>query len=559
MKKILLMVALPLVALGGWLFTKDSHQEFTGIIPQNSVFEVNYKEKSNNSFLDNVRIEGYVNYFAKLHLIVDVKSKEEIKYSALLDINSMDVKPEISEDVKRIHFSFVQYTNGLVKSITLLDDASDAEHALILNFMANFSHQIYSRDGNAVVQKMFDGELIASYTQLPSWLGKEEVSFIYKSNKKWRVSGGGSIKLENGFYSNIDARYTKSTDLHDNSDQVREINFSLTRLDQLPDISIQGKVAATVVAGTLEGLQLKKRQKLIEMENLILNKKPTSIKQDFLLKKSDGQPWYEYMAYYYVNKDKRFELIEHFNEYPDKRGDIILALASIGDNEAQSMMMTVIEGQDAAGKNDFLRYGVFVEEPSRAMLDGYVAYGDGVDDYSYTSQKILASMYHKYSDDEQYEHEVATLISGLSKATVKEQRHRYSVLGNLGSEQVVSEMKDDLDSTDEDVERLSIDALRFNEDISSNTILLQKASSESSAVRLSALEALRGDYFDSAYSFYKGRMSIEGSKNNRVQLLKNIYALRKTDANYKLLIYQESIDCAYVEICSVAKKMMTEL
>ena len=538
---------------------KENHQEITGITPQDSVFEVSYREKTSNSFLDNVRIEGYVNYFAKLHLIVEAKNEEEIKYSALLDINSMDVNPKTPEDVKRVHFTFVQHVNGLVKSIALKDDASDVEHALILNLMSNFSHQVYGGDGKVVVQKVFDGELISSYTQLPSWLGKEEVSFVYKSNRKWRLSGGGSITLERGFYSKLEARYTKSTDLHDNSDQVRELNFSLTRIDQLPDSSIRGVIAATTVPGTLEGLLLKKRQKLIEMENLILNKDPASIRQAFFSKESDGQPWYEYMAYYYVNKDKRSELIAHFNNNPDKRGDIMLALASIGDNDAQDLMMAILEDQDAAGKNDFLRYGVFVEEPSRAMLDSYISYTDSVDDYGYTSQKILASMYHKYSDEEQYEQEVATLISGLSAVSVKEQRHRYSVLGNLGSAQVVDEMKDDLNSTDEDIERLSIDALRFNDDISSNTILLEKAASENSAVRLSALEALRGDFFDSAYPFYEGRMSVEGNKNNRIQLLKNIYALRKTDGNYELLIKQESIDCAYKEICSVAQKMMTEL
>lgn len=559
MKKILLIIALPMVALGGWLLFKEEHQQIKFITPQDSVFEVSYKEKTNNSFLDNVRIEGYINYLAKLHLIVDSKNETEIKYFALLDINSIDVEPEISESVKRVYFSFVQNTNGLVESITLKDRASDAEHALILNLMANISHQIYGHNSTAVIQKVFDGELITEYTQLSDFLGKEQMSFVYKSNKKWQMSGSGSIILQNGFYSNIETNYTKRTGLHNNSDQLRELRFVFTRIDQLPDISVEERISAEAITDTLEGLKLKKRQKLIEMENLIFNKDPVSIKKGFFSKESDGQPWYEYMAYYYVNKDKRFELIEHFTDYPDKRGDIMLVLASIGDDDAQAMMMTIFDDQGSVEKNDYLRYGVFVEEPNRALLNQYISYANSSDEYGYTSQKILASMYHKYSGKEEYEREVSALISRLSTKSLKEQRHRYSVLGNLGSMQVVEELKDDLNSTDEDIERLSIDALRFNNDMLSNTILLAKAVSQNSAVRLSALEALRGDYFDKAYSFYRERMLVEGNKNNRIQLLKNIYALRKTDEKYELLIHQESINCAYKEICSVARKMMSEL
>ena len=558
MKKLVLLLALPVVVLGVGLKLIQPKDESLGLMPQDSIFEINYRDSSKNTLSDQVRTEGYFNYFANLSLYVKENRAEQIKYSASLNITSFDAHPQLAEDIKQINFLFTQGKDGLIETVNIEKGASNAKYTLVLNLLSNISHRLYKTDDFEVTQSLFEGESIAKYTELTNIIFGKRISFKYLNDKKWQVHGGGVIELDDDFYSKIETKFWKEASLHDSSDQRREVNFTMSRVDG-DSFAPSPKVNTTYEKGdSLAGKLLKKRFKLAEMENLIWNRDVNLIKSEFMAENSDGQPWYEYMAYYYVNKDKRGELEVTFVENPEKRGDIMLALASIGDGDSQSRMINLLNDQDDTGKNNFLRYGVFVEEPTREALDAYIGYSNSSQEYSYTAQKILASMYNKYQGNEDYKQEVAVLINTLSNDNVKEQRHRYSVLGNLGSDQVVVELSSELKSKDEDVERLAIDSLRFNQGDKANEILQLKAKSANTAVRLSALEALRGDYFESAYEFYEGRMLTEGSKSNRIQLLKNIYAIRNTNDRYRELIYQESLDCAYSEICSVANKMITE-
>lgn len=558
MKKILLLLALPVAVLGIGLQLIQPKNDSFELVPQDAVFEISYRDSSKNMLSDQVRMEGYFNYFANLSLHVEQNLKDKIEYSSVLHVTSLDAHPKLVDGIDEVNFLFSQNKNGLIETVNIEQGATDAQYTLVLNLLSNISHKLYGVDDQVVSQDLFEGESIAKYTELSNIIYGKRISFKYLNDKKWKVRGGGIIDLDEDFYIKIETKFWKEASLHDDSDQRREVSFIMNRVEAanlMPTIK-----AATEFEGTdsLSGKLLKKRFKLAEMENLVWNRDFTDIHAAFMAANSDGQPWYEYMAYYYVNKDKRGELELAFDENPEKRGDIMLALASIGDADAQQRMIKLLDGQNESDKDNFLRYGIFVEEPSREIIDAYQGYSNSQLESSYTAQKILASMYNKYPDDEAYDQEVSALINSLSDQSTKEQRHRYSVLGNLGSDQVVSELEEELASKDEDVERLAIDSLRFNQDDDANEILLEKAVSNNSAVRLSALESLRGDYFDSAYNFYEGRMSLEGNKNNRIQLLKNIYAIRNTDDRYKQLVHQESIDCAYSEICSVANKMMAE-
>lgn len=558
MKNILLYAALPFAALclGAVLFLTQEKSE--SLVPKNAVFEINYRDQSSNSLSSQQRMDGYLNYFATLVLNVDNVIDKKIHYSALLEISSFDAKPALDENLDTLHFSFVQADDGLIKTVVLEKGASDAKYSLVLNILSNLSHKLYGSDGKIVRQELFEGESIAEYSESTAIFSSKKVSFTYLNDKEWKVEGGGFIELEDDFYSRIENNFKKEANLHDQSSQKRSVSFIMTQIFNTDLADTVKKDIEYGEADVLAGKLLKKRFKLEEMKNLIWPLDPVNIKKSFMAPGSDGQPWYEYMAYYYVNKDKRDELALAFDAYPEKRGDIVLVLASIGDEDAQERMVNLLDAQGDLEKNDFLRYGVYLEEPNENTIESYKEYSNSAQEYSDTAQKILASMYHKYSDSNEYESDVEELVSTLSSATITDQRHRYSVLGNLGYDLVADELIDDLKSTDEDEERLAIDSLRFNEGEDAMLILQAKARSSNTSVRLSALESLRDDNFDDAFEFYEERMDNEGNKSNRIQLLKNIYSIRNINPEFKELILKESIDCAYQEICSTAKKMLEE-
>lgn len=557
-KKLLLWILLPLAG-GIFIFQFFVQKESKRLNPVDSVFTIQYQDRTENSLgTQQALLQGYLNYFAKLKLKVIELSDSDIQYQAILNITSLDSKPELLEPINEIPFVFTQKYSGLIESVSMREKVSDTEYSLVLNFLANVSHKLYNLNEQVVKQDLFDGESWAAYSTIPTLGSDRRVSFKYIDDKKWKVSGGGIIDLEDAFYSELSAKYKKTMTLYDKSRQTRSLQFSMVRSndDELnADWDFNGD---SLVVDSLKGELLLNRFKLEEMKNLIWAKDKLEIQNNFYVPDSDGQPWYEFMAYYYVHKDERDELTEAFKAHPEKRGEIVLALASIGDDEAQAQMLDIIETVSDKEKEDYIRYGIFLERPNENSIDTYQQYSGSNTTYARTAEKILASMYHKYSNTDKYDQEVDSLIDSLDDSTILDQRHRFSVLGNLGSDQVLSAVEGDLSSADEDIERLAIDALRFNEDDETKSVLKDKATSNNSAVRLSALESLRGDYFEGAYDFYESRMKVEGNKDNRIQLLKNIYDIRNTSDDYRQLIYQESRDCAYQEICVVANKMLEE-
>lgn len=556
-----LLVTLSLLLLAGTVFITfifDKNRS-SGLVPIDTTYLVNYKSSTRGSNIDDTKLVGHLNYDGILDLKVKSISTNSYVINALLNLNSVKSHPILPNSVSLIEFEFTQSKQGIIKKIAISEDVSDQEYSIVLNLLSNLTHKLYDITNKPVRQELFAGESITRYSEISLPVVDRKVSFKYLNTKRKKVSGGGFVLLRNDFYVSLENKYSERRALYDRREQIRDVSFLMRKIDDQALQADRAQVLLNKRTDSLTGENLKKRFKLEEMKSLIWDKSKNEIRERFFQKESDGQPWYEYMAYYYVNIDKRTELNEDFKQYPEKRGDIALVMTAIGDDLAQKQFVDLVSSQSQEDQNNYFRYGVFVDNPNEDLIEAYKGFSSQSGKQAETAEKILASLYHKHLGSGEYDTDVENLISGLNSDSVKDQRHRYSVLGNLGYPQVPQNLGTDLSSSDEDIERLAIDSLRFNEDQESYEILKTKAESNNSAVRLSALESLRGDYIDDAYDFYEGRMQVEGNKDNRLQLLKNIFDLRNTDPRYVDLVSNEVKNCAYQEICTAAKKMLNEM